>query len=71
MKKGLVAIYLMLFCALPGLADERQQLLGTSGLGAWYQRGASPGVRGCQNTSIRGGMGQRKHDRPIRPLSGS
>lgn len=28
MKKALIAIYLMLFCALPALADERQQLVG-------------------------------------------
>ena len=28
MKRALVAIYLMLFCALPALADERQQLVG-------------------------------------------
>ena len=28
MKKALVAIYLMLFCALPAWADERQQLVG-------------------------------------------
>jgi hypothetical protein len=28
MKRALVAMYLMLFCSLPGLADERQQLLG-------------------------------------------
>ena len=28
MKRLLVAIYLMLFCALPVLADERQQLVG-------------------------------------------
>ena len=28
MNRALVGIYLMLFCALPGLADERQHLIG-------------------------------------------
>ena len=28
MKKALIAIYLLLFCALPALADDRQQIVG-------------------------------------------
>lgn len=28
MKKALVAMFLMLFCGLPALADQRQQIIG-------------------------------------------